>query len=240
MLNIDGISNRIQNNGFVTEIDGEIVQLAHGARAEYLKAMSSLQVHAPRERFSPKDLEHGPWRKFTIGSANGLGESYAQMLQTTYFHEHNVGTPTLNAFFAALIKLRNRVLGIRDDFGSKPSQDEFWNACRIHHYPRGGGFMVEHNDTHFPKVLSSSDVPFLQVMAPLSTKGVDFHTGGSFVINRDAVRMYPEDECPIGAVVMFDGSTRHGVEDVDPDQVLDFNLPSGRIAAFVNLYQVLN
>lgn len=98
--------------------------------------------------------------------------------------------------------------------------------------------MVEHADTYFPRVLTSSRVPFLQVMALLSVKKVDFHTGGSFLINRDGIRTYVEDDFPLGAVVMFDGSIRHGVEDVDLDQVLDFNSPAGRIAAFVNLYQV--
>lgn len=68
MLNIDGISNRIQNNGFVIEIDSNIVQLAQGARVEYLKAISSVRVHASQERFSPKDLERGRFRKFTIGT----------------------------------------------------------------------------------------------------------------------------------------------------------------------------
>jgi hypothetical protein len=239
MLNIDGMSDRIGNIGFVIEVDNEIVELSQGARIEYLNAMPCLSVHAPRESFSPKDLESGPWRKLAIGSVNGVGDPYAQMLSTTYFHERNSGTPFLNALFSALISTRNRITGIREDFGSEPDRDGFWNACRIHHYPRGGGFMVEHNDTHFPSVLTSSGVPFLQVMALLSSKEVDFHTGGSFFTDRNGIRTYVEDDSPLGAVVMFDGSIRHGVEDVDPDQVLDFNLASGRIAAFVNLYQVL-
>ena len=239
MLNIDGISDRIRNLGFVIEVDTEIVELSQGARIEYLDLMPSLQVHAPRESFSPKDLERGPWRKLAIGSVNGVGDPYAQMLATTYFQERNPGTPYLNTLFSALISTRNRILGIREDFGSEPDRDGFWNACRIHHYPRGGGFMVEHSDTHFPSVLKSSGVPFLQVMALLSVKKVDFHTGGSFIINSDGIRTNVEDDSPLGAVVMFDGSIRHGVEDVDPDQVLDFKLVSGRIAAFVNLYQVL-
>lgn len=238
MLNIDGISDKIANTGFVVEVDNEIVELCQGARTEYLNAMPSLQVHAPREGFSPKDLERGPWRKLAIGSVNGVGDQYAQLLATTYFHERNPGTPFLNALFSALISSRNRILGIREDFGSEPDRDDFWNACRVHHYPRGGGFMVEHADTYFPRVLTSSRVPFLQVMALLSVKKVDFHTGGSFLINRDGIRTYVEDDFPLGAVVMFDGSIRHGVEDVDLDQVLDFNSPAGRIAAFVNLYQV--
>jgi len=239
MLKIEDVADRIMNAGYVVEVEKSIVEMAQGARTDYLKVMPTLRIHAPLERFSSKDLENGPWRKFAIGSANGLGDPYAQLLQTTYFHENNVGTPYLNALFSTLISTRNRILETREDFGSHPERDQFWNACRIHHYPRGGGFMVEHNDTHFPSVLASAGVPFLQVMALLSTKGVDFQTGGSFVINGEGTRTYLEDSCPLGAVVMFDGSIRHGVADVDPDQVLDFNLASGRIAAFVNLYQVL-
>lgn len=239
MLNFDGFANQIKSSGFVIEVESEMVRIAKGARVEYLNLLPSLAVHSPREYFSPQDLERGPWRKLAIGSANGVGDPYAQLLQTTYFHENNVGSPYLNALFAALISVRNRILGASEDFGSLPERDGFWNACRIHHYPRGGSFMVEHKDTHFPSVLASAGFPFLQVMALLSSKGVDFHTGGSFVVTRDGIRTYLEDDHSIGAVVMFDGSIRHGVEDVDPDQVLDFELSSGRIAAFVNLYQVL-
>ena len=221
-------------------VDNEVIELCQGARAEYLNIMPFLKVHAPQESFVPKDLEHGPWRKLAIGSVNGVGEPYAQMLSTTYFQESNIRTPSLSTLFSVLISTRNRILGIRENFGSEPNRDGFWNACRIHHYPRGGGFMVGHNDTHFPDVLKSSGVPFLQVMALLSVKGVDFHTGGSFLINRDGIRINVEDDFPLGAVTMFDGSVRHGVEDVDLDQLLDFDLTSGRIAAFVNLYQVLH
>ena len=239
MLNIEGVSHQIKNNGFIVKVDNGIVELCQGARTEYLTAMPFLKVHAPRESFSPRDLERGPWRKLAIGSVNGVGEPYPQMLATTYFDERNSGTPFLNALFSALISGRNRILGIRENFGCEPDRDGYWNACRIHHYPRGGGFMGEHKDTHFPSVQKSSGVPYLQVMALLSTKKVDFQTGGSFLINRVGIRTNAEDDFPFGAIVIFDGSISHGVEDVDPDQVLDFNLESGRIAAFASLYQVL-
>ncbi len=44
--------------------------------------------------------------------------------------------------------------------------------------------MVAHRDTYFPKALESAGHPFLQVMMLLSTKGVDFHTGGGYIVNR--------------------------------------------------------
>ena len=77
MLNIDGISNRIRNAGFVAEVERECVQMAQGARAEYLDEMPSLSVHAPRGHFLSSDLERSPWRKFAIRSANGIRDPYA-------------------------------------------------------------------------------------------------------------------------------------------------------------------
>ncbi len=39
-------------------------------------------------------------------------------------------------------------------------------------------------------------------------------------------------------MVIFDGRTYHGVQEVDLDQIIDFSKPDGRIAAFVSLYAV--
>jgi len=49
-----------------------------------------------------------------------------------------------------------------------------------------------------------------------------------------------EEAGGFGSLIMFDGRTHHGVEDVDLDQVIDFSRTDGRLAAFVNLYAVLS
>jgi len=120
-----------------------------------------------------------------------------------------------------------------------PDRDGFWNACRIHHYPRGGSFMASHRDTYFPLALEKAGHPFLQVMMVLSERERDFFTGGGYIIDRHGKKTFFEDQGSFGKVVSFDGNIVHGVEDVDGDQIIDFTLSSGRIAAFVNLYKVL-
>jgi hypothetical protein len=113
-------------------------------------------------------------------------------------------------------------------------KDKFWNACRIHHYPRGGGFMSVHKDTYFPVQLG--DKPFYQVSAALSRKGTDFMTGGGIVFDSEKKKVDLEAVGGFGSLVIFDGRGFHGVEDVDLDQVFDFSRTDGRLAAFVSLY----
>jgi hypothetical protein len=231
------IRDAIKSVGYVCLQTSESIGLALNAKQEYLALISDLAIHATSEQFSRDQLLERPWRKMAIGSMNGLGESYAQFLMTTYFSESNVRTPNITAYFNFLIGLRNRILDMSDDFGRWDSDEKYWNASRIHHYPQGGGFMVEHHDTHFPRVLGQSQIPFLQVMGLMSARGLDFQSGGGFITQTDGTRLFFEDENSVGKIVMFDGSIRHGVADVDADKVFDIQGTQGRYAAFVNVYE---
>jgi hypothetical protein len=131
-------------------------------------------------------------------------------------------------------------MGVDPSFGSNPEQDRFWNACRVHHYPRGGGFMATHQDTHFPQVIGAQiGKPFYQVCVLLSRKNSDFFSGGGVVYDNEKNKIDLETEGGFGSLILFDGRTYHGVEDVDLDQVIDFSRGDGRLAAFVNLYSVM-
>ncbi len=238
--NVDDIKSSLTKHGYCEISNWQDPSVLKGAREDYLKAMSTITVSPPKQKFSYKDLVAKPHRKYTIGATNGLGESYAALLQTTYFSKDDPAYSNLGKVFSDLINLRNRILGVAEDFGNNPERDGFWNACRIHHYPRGTGFMVGHRDTHFPALLEKAGHPFLQVLVVLSTRGTDFHSGGGFVVDRSDNKILYENENSFGNIVCFDGSIIHGVEDVDNDQILDFNQGSGRVAGFVNLYKVLS
>src|ERR1700692_1152753 len=106
---------------------------------------------------------------------NGLGESYAPTLQSIYFDANDVNYPALGSLLGLMIQIRNKLMGVDPAFGSNPERDRFWNACRVHHYPRGGGFMATHRATHFPQVIGAQiGKPFYQVCVLLSRKNTDF------------------------------------------------------------------
>lgn len=234
------IMHALQHQGFYVIKQGLSPNWVSKARHEYLNTFHQLPLHAPREGFTVDDLRDKPWRKLAIGARNGLGEAYAQFLQTTYFHEQNAEHPYLKQLFSFMITLRNRLLALPADFGSCPERDLFWNACRVHHYPCGGGFMMAHKDTYFPSVLKKSGFPFLQIMIPLSLRNEDFVSGGGFIVPKDSDQpCFFETSDSLGDMVLFDGgNVVHGVEDVDSDRVVDFQSRSGRFAAFVNVYKV--
>jgi hypothetical protein len=201
--------------------------------------MLSEPLHAQGSKFKPTDLVRAPWRKQSIGSHSGNGEPYSQVLQTTYFHSDDARFPSLSAIFSDMILLRNALTGMRFDYGKNLDKDKFWNACRMHHYPQGGGHMAAHRDTLFPGLLKNFKIPFIQIMVTLTSRGADFHTGGCYVVNSFGQKIFFETSNNAGTLVIFDGATIHGVDDVDPTELLDFSSFKGRKALFVNLYKNL-
>jgi hypothetical protein len=176
----------------------------------------------------------------TIGSSNGLGDPCAQLLQSTYFDIEDGNYPHLSALFRLITAIRNRLMRVDPSFGAAPERDGFWNACRVHHYPRGGGFMAKHKDTSLPRILSAKLAkPYYQVGILLSRKNIDFFNGGGFVITNREEKIDLEVQSGFASIVIFDGRFNHGVDDIDLDQVLDFSRPDGRLAAFANLYRVM-
>ena len=96
--------------------------------------------------------------------------------------------------------------------------------------------MAAHRDTLFPKLQEKFSIPFLQIMVTFSTRGKDFMQGGGYIEDKNGARQFFETPDNTGAVVLFDGATVHGVDDVDLDKILDFHSKEGRVALFVNLY----
>lgn len=230
------ILERVKTEGYCVIKKFADHQLVNRAKEEYLRSMDVLETHSPKQKFRPEQLEQEPWRKLAIGSRTGSGEAYSQILQTTYFSERDQNFPALIALFQLMIGLRNELTGMAANYGSNLETDHFWNACRVHHYPQGGGHMSAHRDTLFPKMLEEFDLPFIQIMMAISNRHADFTSGGGFIEDKNGERHFFEDSDSCGALVLFDGSTVHGVDDVDLDEVLSFGAKTGRIALFVNLY----
>lgn len=235
-LDLEEVDKHLNTRGYLIVRDETLEKMCAAARIEYEECFKKTKPKSPRDKFDYKILKEQPWRKMAIGSTNGLEERIAQNLQTIYFHEFDTNYPALSALFAEMIKIRNQLMRVNIDFGSNPEQDGFWNACRIHHYPRGGGFMTIHRDKYFPMKLEEQDKPFYQMLVLLSRKNVDFVTGGGVLITRQGEKIDLETEGGFGSMVLYDGKTPHGVEDVDLDQIIDFSRTDGRLVALVSVY----
>jgi hypothetical protein len=60
--------------------------------------------------------------------------------------------------------------------------------------------------------------------------------GGAFV-ELDNERVSLEDYLELGDIAIYDGSTLHGVDEIDPHKNLVLDQISGRTVGFVSLYK---
>lgn len=142
--------------------------------------------------------------------------------------------------FIRLARVRNVLAELPIDFAiDKVESNGLWTAARIHQYPAGGGFFRRHTDYVVKDVADETETEFYQLLLLMSEKGKDFQTGGGFV-DIGEERIYLEDHFLPGDILVYDGRSVHGVEDVDPHLPLDLEAINGRLSAFVTLFKVMS
>ena len=178
------------------------------------------------------------FQKLTLGGAALRYNNYARFFRTFYNPIWSNDLYLMRSIFKKMIKLRNKIYGINSNFAlSKIEDNGLWSATRIHQYPSGGGFFSVHRDTTLLDIAKEKKSNFFQIILNLTQKGKEFKTGGAFV-DKGNYRFMVEDQCELGDVLVYDGRTLHGVEEIDPDRVVDMNSLNGRLVAMVSLYTV--
>ncbi len=180
------------------------------------------------------------FQKLLVGSAHGphyIG-SCSRLVRTFYNPLWEADIYGMHGIFRTMIRLRNRLAGKPDDFATTNISEGLWTAARIHQYPRGGGFMSSHRDRTAAAASQRGGLNYYQLLLVMSQKGLDFESGGAF-LEHDNQPILLEDTCKVGDIVIYNGSSIHGVATIDPHHLLDLDTISGRLAAFVSVYQSL-
>jgi hypothetical protein len=199
-----------------------------------------------RNRFDARDdRKHDPkeadalltnFQKLVVGGTKGVN-STARLLRMFYnpmFAEDIFG---LREIFLRLTRFRNLLYGLPEDFTCSGIENGMWTASRINHYPRGGGFMATHMDVGTASVAANLGMEqYVQLLLLLTKKGEDFQEGGAYTII-DNEKYFFEGECDLGDIVIYDGRVNHGVEDIDPMEMLDLSSFAGRHVAMVTLFK---
>ena len=143
----------------------------------------------------------------------------------------------LRSALQRLAQVRNLLAGLPLDFALHDIEPNgLWTAARFHQYPAGGGFFRRHTDYVVKDVADEKSTRFFQVVLTMSRKGEHYQEGGAFV-DVDGKR-YCLDDCALpGDIVVYDGRTVHGVEDIDPRTPLDLDTVNGRLAGFATLFK---
>ncbi len=203
-----------------------------------LKKSFSMKEDHPTRGESP-DAIRQHFQKLNLGGASERYNNFPRFFRTFYTPLWEVDRYQIHPVFKQVARVRNSLMDLPENFaleGIEPNG--LWTASRIHQYPRGGGFFISHRDTTLIDVSRETETEFFQLLLVMSKKGIDFQEGGAFVIQQGQ-RESLEDTAEIGDIIVYDGQSEHGVEDIDPEHPLDLQTINGRIAGLVSLYKKL-
>jgi len=200
-------------------------------------------------RFDPrKDRKHDPrdvgavrtnLQKIVVGGGQGsTGRELARFVRILYnpiFCDDIYG---MRAHLVTLARVRNHLGRVDPDFAVHGIEESQFTAARIQQYPRGGGFMASHRDYFSVANATDSGADYAQPVLIMSRYGEDYVEGGAYIVHGGERILY-EACCEPGDVIAYDGRSTHGVADVDPLEPIDLTTFSGRVAALVSLYRVL-
>ncbi|MFT5813642.1 MAG: hypothetical protein ACI9VT_001395 [Psychroserpens sp.] len=233
--NADSIHQIMEEYSFV-----RITGLISADEVEMIKKNISEGFTALGDRASlgedPKDIQSN-FCKLSIGGAQKFGVYRPRCLRTIYNPMWEDDIFGARESFRKMAQVRNVLYGFDQNFAIDEVEDGMWTASRFHQYPAGGGFLISHKDIVVPKVHEKEGYKgFYQLIMAMSKKGVDFETGGGFASIKGE-KYYFEEDVEYGDIVIYDGRTVHGVDDIDPHKPFRQTSIDGRIAAFVTLYK---
>jgi hypothetical protein len=215
--------------------DRDVIRATWAGMAAGFDAASD-RKHDPRD----SDAVRRNFQKLQVGANSGVGSrrTLGRFMRVFYNPIFAADVHGMRAHFIRLAQFRNLLYKLPLDFAVRGTDDGYWTCARIQQYPRGGGFMVPHRDMYSQVATAEAGLGYFQLLLLLTEKGTDFHEGGAYVDIGDD-RLFYEDVCRSGDVVVYDGRTMHGVADIDPMEPLDLTRLSGRAAGIVSLFKLL-
>lgn len=179
------------------------------------------------------------FKKINLGDYGVFGE-YPRFFRTIYTPYWLESCEFSAQLFVQMIRLRNHIAGLNLDLALGPDYNKgIWSGCRFQHYFSGGGFFSEHEDIVVEKISNEVSVPTIQLVALITTKGVDFDVGGASIRNSKGELINIEDFASSGDVIAYDASSLHGVLPIDQHKPLDLSINTGRIVALASLYRII-
>lgn len=177
------------------------------------------------------------YQKLSIGRARHGGVDRPRFMRCFYLPMWDEDVFGLREIFRKVAQVRNILSGHEIDYAIDDPNGRAWTASRLHHFPAGGGFMVDHRDTVLPSLYAENGLgTFYQPLVLLTQKGVDFETGGGFAMVGEE-RISYEDYCCAGDIVVYDTTTVHGVDDIDPHVCFRQDSLAGRMSGLVTIFR---
>lgn len=235
-LPVNDVRSAIHKHTFAC-IRGLISESQVRASVEHIRAAFDVGKDDP-PRGQPPEAVRANFQKMNVGGESRTAPNdYARFFRAFYtpFWEDDIWR--LHDALRDLARVRNRLAGLSDNFALEGIESNgLWTAARFHQYPAGGGFLRRHADFDVRDIAEERSTRFFQAVLTMSRKGEHYSEGGAFV-DIDNERICLDDGSVPGDILIYDGRTVHGVEDIDPFEPLVLDKITGRLSGFATLYE---
>lgn len=200
-----------------------------------LRDILPMQTMLPSAGVPPESIRKNSV-KWSIGCQSGSQFGIQRLMMTVYNPLFEFDFLDMHSTFIRLITLRDSLAKRQHTLLDKNLPSPKFNATRLQIYPSGGGFMSSHIDTRAIDNASDISPDYIQLVLLLTEKGEDYKIGGAFVERADGSWIDSEENSLSGDVVVYNGSTKHGVADIDPHINFDPKSYLGRVVALATIY----
>jgi len=181
------------------------------------------------------------YSKFVLGGKMNSWDYKPRCLRVMYNPIWDKDIYDVRKLFIRLAQFRNIIQGYEKNFAIKNIEKNLWTASRIQHYPTGGGFFSKHKDIVLNTVTSKAKIKkFLQIILLLTSKGKDFRNGGAFIIDKNKKKIDLEKFAKAGSILLYNGTSMHGVDEIDPEKKFSSFSNLGRYVMMASLYKFFN
>jgi hypothetical protein len=143
------------------------------------------------------------------------------------FFYWNKETEPIKNYFKRLFKLRNILSDLPEEYALSDIVDGYVSLPLVQHYPRGGGYMQEHQDPDNGQKVVVNTI--------LSEYHKDYETGGLFYRDNNGKKIYVDKELKPGDAFVFYPTLSHGVDPIDENIELNWKNDDGRWMCFSTL-----
>lgn len=234
-VDADQVNQRVDRDAFAA-IRGifspqEIAEVLQSIKAGFRADRDQPAIGEP-----PKAVMRN-FQKLAIGGAGNHWDYRPRFMRTIYNPLWEPDIYGMHGVFRRLARVRNVLQGQSLDYAIDDVADGVWTAARMQHYPAGGGNISRHRDAVISTVTGDAGVArFHQLLLLLTSKGTHFTAGGAFCEAGGQIHDL-ESTFQAGDIVIYDGTTMHGVWDVDPHVKPRLDTLDGRLVALVSLYK---
>jgi hypothetical protein len=155
-----------------------------------------------------------------------LHDNYPQAYVKQKFHafyHHGYQTKNAELFddYKEIFEIKNFLADKEYSIHNSP-KDRIVARINVHHYPRGGGYQMEHIDP-------ANDFARIQTLICASEKGKDFFEGGVYGREHEKGKKYfLDDYLKPGDLLIISPDIHHGVHPIDEEEEYSWRTNDGR------------